>query len=95
MKKRLRKKIPYLWMSFTDDPPVGFLGVVVIRARDVIEGARMAHALGINPGGQIAAFVAPENWEPPEGSTNRLLSLTEIQAYFPGEVLDKYGKLVS
>lgn len=59
---------PWQWVSFADgDLPVGsqFLGVAIIRAHDVIEAARVAHVLGISPGGQVMALPVPEELGPP------------------------------
>lgn len=37
--KRTRKPAPWLWMSFVNDD--GFRGLIIIRARDIIEGVRL------------------------------------------------------
>lgn len=72
---------PIVWLSFADgDRPEGerFLGVAIVRARQATEAARLAHELGINPGGEVAArgpfsekLLPPGNW------TDRLLGKAE------------------
>ena len=42
------------WLSFADD--TGFLGVIVTEAEDIRAAAARTWALGINPGGEIAAW---------------------------------------
>lgn len=44
------------WLSFADpDRPTGqqFLGACIVRAVDEISAVKVAHALGINPGGEV------------------------------------------
>lgn len=44
------------WLSFADpDRPKGqqFLGLCIVEAVDEITAAKVAHALGINPGGEV------------------------------------------
>lgn len=92
------RKPPMQWLSFCDsDRPEGeqFLGVIILRARDVVEGARRAHRLGINPGGQVACWQIPRDEEPPEEFTNRLLTKEDIvrmqgEAHTVGEVAERY-----
>ncbi len=45
------------WLSFCDpDAPTGeqFLGACIVDAVDEITAVRVAHILGINPGGEVA-----------------------------------------
>jgi hypothetical protein len=39
------------WLSFAN--PGEPLGVAIVRAADVVAAIRVAHALGINPGGEV------------------------------------------
>ena len=58
------KTFDLMWLSFSDgDRPEGdrHLGCVIIRANDIITAVRIAHALGINPGGSVRAMpIDPE-----------------------------------
>lgn len=52
----------WLWLSFADgSKPSGeqFLGVLVLKANDIIDACRTAHNLGLNPGGQVLAIEFP------------------------------------
>ncbi len=45
------------WLSFCDaSRPTGsqFLGAVLVDGADMIDAIRASHALGINPGGEVA-----------------------------------------
>lgn len=81
---RVRKKIPYLWMSFANSK--GFLGVVVLRARSMEEGVRRATILGINPaindGDEGAGFEMPEEFNPPAAAVAKLLDRERLREYF-------------
>lgn len=70
------------WLSFADGTkPTGeqFLGVAIVEALGFIEAVRVAHLLGINPGGEVRGGPVPT--EPyPETVRNRLLSKDEILA---------------
>lgn len=79
--KTKRKPIPYLWMSYADDN--GFRGVVIVRARDIVEGVIIAHRLQINPGGQVRAHHCPEDFHVPETAVGRLLDRQDLQRLFP------------
>lgn len=71
-----------LYMSFCDTSlPEGsqFLGAVVLEADDVIEGARKAHELKLNPGGQVLGIVIPDNKIVPKDFCNRLLDAEEAK----------------
>lgn len=52
------------WISFADSElPEGqqFLGCVVVRgATDIVNACKVAHALGINPGGEALGYVRSE-----------------------------------
>jgi hypothetical protein len=50
------------WLSFADPGrPKGtqFLGVAIVNADDFLAAVRKAHALGINPGGEVQGFETP------------------------------------
>lgn len=78
-----RRQVPYWWLSFAEDS--GFRGVVIIRARDQIEGIKIAWRLGINPGGQVVGFELPpeQQREVPQEAVGRLLQRPDIEALFP------------
>jgi hypothetical protein len=83
--KPKRKKIPYLWVSFANEDH-GSAGVVIIRARNVLDAARAIQALDIAPKdfhGQVAAFRAPDDVDIPEEATNRLLQLADVKRLLP------------
>ncbi len=48
--------LPLWWLSFCDaSKPAGsqFLGLVLVRGVDMVQAVKVAHVLGINPGGQV------------------------------------------
>lgn len=60
-----------LWLSFCDPNKPDdqqFLGVAIVWACDIIEAAKRARLLGINPGGEVLAIeidpndIAPEHF---------------------------------
>ena len=72
------------WLSFADpDQPEGeqFLGVAIFQA-PAHEGAALirSHELGINPGGQVLAYIIGPDLVPPEQYRNRLLSRAEVES---------------
>lgn len=84
--KRLHRIVkPLWWLSFANEheegSPVGsgFLGVVILRARDMIEAVRIAHILQINPGGQAMGIAMPPDFNPPDKFRNRLLTRAEVE----------------
>lgn len=73
-----------MWLSFCDDEkPKGsqFLGVIIIKASDVVDAVAKSHFLGINPGGEILAYELSDeaSAEIPENFRNRLLSKDELK----------------
>lgn len=79
----------YWWLSFCDaELPEGsqFLGAVIVDATDIVDGAKKAHALGINPGGEVQGhsidpscdFIAARVIE----NKDRLLQKLEIEELF-------------
>jgi hypothetical protein len=51
------------WLSFADATrPAGsqFLGICIVRAVDMVSAIKVAHALGINPGGEVRGFVVDD-----------------------------------
>lgn len=81
----------WLWLSFADD--TGFLGVLIIKADDIIDACRKAHAQKLNPGGEVMGIVfpplTPEMYECLKPYTGRLLTMAEAK-----EVDDKLTPLV-
>lgn len=64
------------WLSFVDPAlPAGgrFLGVVVVRAPGFATAVQTAHALGINPGGQVRGLVLATDKALPEELHGTLL----------------------
>lgn len=58
------------WLSFADSARATgdqLLGVTIVRADDMVSAIKVAHALGINPGGEVAGM-----WVDPD----RVKSLT-------------------
>jgi hypothetical protein len=82
VKRRKRWRLPWHWMSFADEGTC--LGVVLIRARNMLEAVTLAHRLKINPGGQVLSYEMPEDYEVPDEFANRLLSKADIER-FQGE----------
>ncbi len=80
------------WLSFCDtDRPEGqqFLGACIVHdgGTGEIGGAVIAaHALGINPGGEVAGLEADPDLVVPDKWINRLLTREECEA-FDGEML--------
>lgn len=57
----------WFWLSFADPgKPRGsqFLGVVIVLAPDFLGAVRKAHALGLNPGGEVRGYPMPAPPEP-------------------------------
>jgi len=72
------------WLSFADSNlPKGtqFLGACLVRAHGMIEAIRVAHVLEINPGGEVQAVEATEDFNPPAEWTERLLNRDECAAF--------------
>lgn len=70
------------WLSFADPKlPQGtqFLGVAIVKAKGFMHAVTRAHDLGVNPGGEVAGYPCPPDWEPPEGIVDRLLSTEELE----------------
>lgn len=75
----------WLWMSFADaHKPKGqqFLGVLLIKAENILEAAKQAHARGLNPGGEVLATPLPSPMSPQMYATiapylGRLLNAAE------------------
>jgi hypothetical protein len=72
------------WLSFADStlpPGTQFLGAAVVRAKAIIEAIQVAHAIGINPGGEVQGH--PIVYEPgikpiPDSYIERLLDRPTI-----------------
>ncbi len=74
------------WLSFANgDLPAGtqFLGVAIVEATQFVEAVMRAHALGINPGGEVQGTqLGPEALERVDAKwLNRLLTKAECTAF--------------
>ena len=76
--------LAWWWLSFCDpDRPKGeFLGACLVKANGPLSGTLAAHALGINPGGEVLAL-GPVPLEAPmrEGWAERLLTRAECEEF--------------
>lgn len=75
--------LPQFWLSFADASlPKGqqFLGVAIVNAHSFLEAVKVAHILGINPGGEVQGFdvEVPGGKDIPAKYVERLLSREEI-----------------
>ena len=71
------------WLSFADgDLPKGsqFLGVAIVRGWGILAATIRAHALGINPGGEVAGVQIPLERLPDPSFRERLLTREEAEA---------------
>lgn len=76
------------WLSFCDPyKPAGsqFLGACLVRAPDMIAAITRAHALGINPGGEVQGLEVPPQTPAKEAliapRVERLMSRGECEAF--------------
>lgn len=72
------------YMSFCDpDRPEGtqFLGAIMTYAPDFMSAIMKTHALGINPGGEVAGCEVPDDLGVPEEFIDRLLSKDEVDRF--------------
>lgn len=69
------------WLSFASDD--GFLGACIVPGSDVATAAMAAHALGINPGGEVLGIPTPPDCidRLPKAFLGRLLSLEECREF--------------
>lgn len=75
---------PRWWLSFADASlPAGsqFLGVVIVRGRNIMEAATVAHWIGINPGGGVQGIEIPETMLIADRWVERLLTRAECEAF--------------
>lgn len=77
------------WLSFVDpDRPEGdqYLGAVLLKADDVAHALFCSHEKGLNPGGEIAMFEIPKEFEyrieVNMNLTHRLLTREEAESFF-------------
>jgi hypothetical protein len=69
------------WLSFCDDElPKGsqFLGVCIVEAHNFVDAVRKAHALDINPGGEVRG-VAFDGIEVPPEYIEKLLDKQQLE----------------
>ncbi len=68
------------WISFADE--LGFLGVVITEAQGVGTASEKCWELGINPGGQMAAWeIPPKMMQVPREFWDRLLTKEQIAEF--------------
>ena len=83
-RERQAGKLEWWWLSFVDPGlAVGsqFLGACIVRAYGMGDACRVAHLLGINPGGAVHGLPAPEGLEPPPKWAARLLTARDCMAF--------------
>ena len=81
MSPELRERGPWWWLSFAGTE--GFRGACVVGGvHDIVSAVRVAHALGINPGGEVLAVEIPERGlgTVEDGEIERLLTKQEAEA---------------
>ncbi len=66
------------YLSFADER--GFLGAAIVQAQGITTATMRAHRLGINPGGQVAAYEVPSEVEIQPGMMDRLLNREEAES---------------
>lgn len=80
------------WLSFADPSlPKGshLLGLAIVPAPNAVAAAAVAHALGCNPGGEVAALPAvPEGWTPRPEYVCRLMPPEEARAFAERELAE-------
>ena len=76
----LSQPVRWFYLSYADDD--GFLGAVIVEARGPVHAFELAQRLGINPGGEVAAWEVPAELPPPAEATNRLLSKHDLDRLF-------------
>ena len=64
------------YLSFLGDE---WLGAAFVRASAPVEAIQVAHALGINPGGEVLAGEVPSDALPPASFVERLLTLDDLE----------------
>lgn len=74
----------WFYLSFAD---ATFLGACIVQANDFLMAVRVAHMLGINPGGEVRGHEIPEGAVYDPKYRNRLLSRIDLQEMLPGEVI--------
>ena len=70
----------FTWLSFSDSSrPSGeqFVGVVIVRSVNFLGAIVRAHALGLNPGGEVAGYPMPRSV--PDEFVERLLSQEQLE----------------
>jgi len=68
------------WLSFAEDAPQngrGFLGACLVRGHGLVGATCAAHALGINPGGEVCGVEVPDSFSVKSGWAQRLLTREE------------------
>jgi hypothetical protein len=60
-----------------------FNGAVILKAHGPAHAHLLCCEMGLNPGGEMLAFPIPTEYIPPENFHDRLLSMQEIQLFWP------------
>lgn len=75
-----QQPLRWFYLSFVNEN--GFAGAAIVEAKGMAHAIEKAHALGINPGGEVAGCEVPQDALIPEQAKNRLLSLNELKDIF-------------
>ncbi len=74
----------FWWLSFADgdkEPGTQFLGVAIVEGQNVQAAVERAAVLGIDPGGEVAAWAVPPEFQARiEPHVNRLLLGADLAA---------------
>jgi hypothetical protein len=82
----LSQPLRWFYLSFADDQ--AFRGAAIVEAHGPAHAMELTHRLGINPGGQVAAWELPEQIAAtlPAEAKNRLLNKPELERLFDAKV---------
>ncbi len=72
MRVRFFAEQHWWYLSFSGDE--GWCGFALVQGDDVLDAAREAHALGINPGGEVFGVSLPPERKPPLEWRHRLFT---------------------
>ena len=75
----LSEPLRWFYLSFADEQ---FRGAVIVEAQGFTHAIKLAHKLGINPGGQVMSHEIPAGAKIPEEAKNRLLSKSDLERLF-------------
>lgn len=77
-----QKPSGWFYLSFAEEE---FHGACIVEANDIVTAVKVAHALEINPGGQVRGHQIPEDAIYDPKYRNRLLSKKDLQDMLPHE----------